>query len=179
MNKPTIIAVVGASGSGKTYLSKLLQAECNVFLIVSYTTRAKRDGEIEGVDHHYIRDARHIHRNQMLSYTRFAGREYFALESQVPPTQPSVYVVDEKGLKFLKERKSDRFNIVSIRVECESCTLVERGIDADRILRDRDREPLPLEYYDFIIDNNGTQEEFDQKICETYEKIKQWQHPRK
>ena len=28
--KPTIIAIVGASGSGKTYLSKLLQNELNV-----------------------------------------------------------------------------------------------------------------------------------------------------
>lgn len=29
--QPTIIAIVGASGSGKTYLSKLLQDELNVF----------------------------------------------------------------------------------------------------------------------------------------------------
>ncbi len=174
--KPTIIAVVGASGSGKTYLSKLLQAEFGVFLIVSYTTRNKREGEVCGVDHYYIRDARHISKRDMLSYTKFAGREYFALESQVPPHTPCVYVVDEKGLKFLKERKSDKFNIISIRVESEPCTLINRGIDEDRILRDKDRELLPLEYYDYIIDNNDSQEEFDNKIRETYKQISKWQH---
>ena len=31
--QPTIIAVVGASGSGKTYLSKLLQDELNVLVL--------------------------------------------------------------------------------------------------------------------------------------------------
>lgn len=31
--KPTIIAIVGASGSGKTYFSRLLQNELNVFAI--------------------------------------------------------------------------------------------------------------------------------------------------
>lgn len=36
--QPTIIAVVGASGSGKTYLSKLLQDELNVFSIKPYDT---------------------------------------------------------------------------------------------------------------------------------------------
>lgn len=174
--KPTIIAIVGASGSGKTYLSKLLQAEFGVFLIVSYTTRAKREGEIEGIDHYYIKDARHIHRKDMLSYTKFAKYEYFALEEQVPMSGACSYVVDEKGLKFLKERKGEKFNIISIRVESEPSTLINRGIDTDRILRDADRELLPLDYYNHIINNNGSQEEFDNKIRETYKSIRKWQH---
>lgn len=174
--KPTIIAVVGASGSGKTYLSKLLQSEFGVFLIVSYTTRAMREGETEGVDHFYIRDVRRIHRSNMLSYTRFGGREYFALEAQVPPHTPSVYVVDEKGLKFLKENKAHKFNIISIRVESDPGTLIKRGINELRILRDKDRELLPLDYYDYVVDNNGTMEEFNNNIRETYNKIEKWQH---
>lgn len=173
--KPTIIAIVGASGSGKTYLSKLLQNELNVFLIVSYTTRPPREGEIEGLDHYYIANAHRFSHSQMLSYTRFAEYEYFALEEQVPPQTHCAYVVDERGLKYLKETKSHKFNIISIRVEATMDTLLKRGIPLCRIMRDEDREPLPLEYYNYIIENNGTLEEFDGKIRETYKKIQQWQ----
>lgn len=176
--QPTIIAIVGASGSGKTYLSKLLQNELNVFLIVSYTTRPAREGEIKGIDHYYIENTHRFCRSQMLSYTRFAEHEYFALEDQVPPQKPCVYVVDERGLKYLKETKSHKFNIVSIRVESATETLIERGIALERIKRDDDRTPLSLSYYDYVIENNGTLEEFEEKIRETYKQIRVWQHQR-
>lgn len=174
--KPTIIAIVGASGSGKTYLSKLLQEHLGVYLIVSHTTRPMREGEIEGVDHYYIESAHRFGRSQMLSYTKFADYEYFALEEQVPPQGYCAYVVDERGLKFLKERKSHKFDIISIRVEATMDTLLKRGIPLCRIKRDEDREPLPLGYYDCVIENNGTIEEFDTQIYETYKKICRWQH---
>lgn len=174
--KPTIIAIVGASGSGKTYLSKLLQNELGVFLIVSYTTRPMRDGEIEGLDHYYIQNAYQFRREQMLSYTRFADKEYFALEEQVPPQGYCAYVVDEKGLRYLKENKSHKFNIVSIRVEVSIDTLIKREIDICRINRDNDRELLPHNYYDYIIVNNGTIEEFDNAIYNTFKHIYLCQH---
>ena len=112
----------------------------------------------------------------MLSYTRFAEYEYFALEDQVPPQKHCAYVVDERGLKYLKETKSHKFNIISIRVESTTDALIQRGIAPDRIKRDDDRTPLPLDYYDYVIENNGTLEEFEHKIRETYIKIQQWQH---
>jgi guanylate kinase len=174
--KPTIIAIVGASGSGKTYLSKLLQNELNVFLLVSYTTRPPREGEIEGLDHYYIENTYRFSHSQMLSYTRFAEHEYFALEEQVPPQKHCAYVVDERGLKYLKDTKSHKFNIMSIRVESTYDTLIKRGIASERIKRDENRVLLPLDYYDFVIENNGTLEEFEDKIRETYKKIQQWQH---
>lgn len=174
--KPVIIAIVGASGSGKTYLSKFLQNELNVYLIVSHTTRAMRKGEVEGVDHYYIENTHRFNREQMLSYTRFAGHEYFALEEQVPPQGFCAYVVDERGLKFLKEEKKHKFDIVSICVESDYEILTGRGIAPERIRRDEERESLPSGYYDHIIRNNGSLEEFGNKIHETYKKIRRCQH---
>lgn len=174
--KPTIIAIVGASGSGKTYLSKLLQNELGVFLIVSHTTRPMREGEIEGIDHYYIASAHRFKREDMLSYTRFADKEYFALEEQVPPSGYCSYVVDERGLKYLKETKTHKFNVVSIRVESNEQTLIDRGIPIERIRRDDDRELLPLHYYDYIIENSSTMDEFENKIRETFKTIKRCQH---
>ena len=48
-----ILAIYGPSASGKTTVGKLL-SENGWEQIVPYTTRPKRDGEIDGVDYHYI-----------------------------------------------------------------------------------------------------------------------------
>ena len=53
MNK--IILLVGASGSGKTTIGKELE-ERFVPQLVSFTTRPKRDGEVEGKDYYFKQD---------------------------------------------------------------------------------------------------------------------------
>ena len=52
--KPVIIAIVGASGSGKTHMAEFLRNKLNIPTIVSYTTRPKRSWEKEGIEHHFI-----------------------------------------------------------------------------------------------------------------------------
>jgi len=47
--------VSAPSGAGKTSLVKALLAETDLIEVsVSYTTRGKRPGELEGVDYHYV-----------------------------------------------------------------------------------------------------------------------------
>lgn len=51
----SIFIVVAPSGAGKTSLvAALLQAEPGVELSVSYTTRAPRDGEVDGKSYHFV-----------------------------------------------------------------------------------------------------------------------------
>ena len=80
--KPIIIAIVGASGSGKTYLSKFLQNELNIPTIVSTTTRPRRAEETEGVDYFFVNDTGAFKRQDMLTYTRFGKYEYFSCKKQ-------------------------------------------------------------------------------------------------
>ena len=50
-----LFVVVAPSGAGKTSLvSELLQRDPNVKLSMSYTTRAPREGEVEGVDYYFV-----------------------------------------------------------------------------------------------------------------------------
>ena len=54
--KTKVFAIMGEAGSGKDYLVKqLVQSEPSLFNeIISYTTRPKRDNEIDGVHYHFV-----------------------------------------------------------------------------------------------------------------------------
>lgn len=173
--KPTIIAIVGASGSGKTYLSRLLQNELNVFAVVSHTTRPKRENETEGKDYYFIGKNQAIPFCEMLTHTKFGGHEYFALRDQVPPEGYCTYVVDESGVQALKRMHGKRYRVVTVLVRSGYATLEARGIVQERIFRDRTRRQLPDAFYDFVIDNDGTLTEYEETIRETYQKIRLWQ----
>src|SRR5258708_8492278 len=50
-----LIVVTAPSGAGKTSLvGELLERDANVRLSMSYTTRAPRPGEVDGVDYHFV-----------------------------------------------------------------------------------------------------------------------------
>ena len=46
--------VSGSSGSGKTTLLELLSRDLNIEISVSFTTRNKREYEIDGVHYNFI-----------------------------------------------------------------------------------------------------------------------------
>ena len=80
--KPVIIAIVGRSGNGKTYMAEFLRKKMNIPTIVSYTTRRKRPGETDGVEHFFIGSEQVPEGDDMLAYTVFGGEQYFALHSR-------------------------------------------------------------------------------------------------
>ena len=49
-----LVTITGPSGSGKSTVSRILAAKHNVNELVSHTTRAKRDGEVEGKDYFFV-----------------------------------------------------------------------------------------------------------------------------
>ena len=55
MSKGTLFIISAPSGAGKTSLLKALMVDAqNIVVSVSHTTRAKRPGEIEGRDYHFV-----------------------------------------------------------------------------------------------------------------------------
>ena len=109
--RPIIIAIVGASGSGKTTLSKYLQRKYGIPAIVSTTTRPRREGEVEGEDYFFVRSTRGIGREAMLTYTRFGKHEYFSLRRQLPESGYCTYVVDENGIRALKQTAGTEYDV--------------------------------------------------------------------
>ena len=53
-----LVVLSSPSGAGKSTISRmLLEADPNITMSVSATTRPKRPGEVEGIDYHFVDDA--------------------------------------------------------------------------------------------------------------------------
>ena len=70
-----IIAIIGEAGSGKdTIMKRVLEAAPHLHEIVSCTTRPPRDGEIDGVNYHFLTPdnfTSKVMNDEMLEYTMF------------------------------------------------------------------------------------------------------------
>lgn len=166
-NNPVIIAVVGESGSGKTHFTNFLHDKLGIPFIVSLTTRQMRDNEIDGIDHVFV-DTSEIQKQfdwcNILAYTRFGNHEYCALKSDIPSSGICTYVVDEKGLLELVKRHGKNYQIITVYIKRNQDNRIKSGIDLQRIKRDCYRKRLPIDYYDCVIENNGTIEDFEEQI---------------
>ena len=175
MTKPVILAIVGPSGSGKTTMAEYLKNEMGIPVLVSFTTRNMRPGEVDGVDHNFVSEQEMPPKEDMLAYTKFGGYHYWTTISQIPNGICS-YVIDEKGLMMLWEDFGDRFDIVPIFVKCNIETLEKRGIDPERLQRDKIRVVIEEAAYWATITNNGDLEEFYSNISQIINLLPQWQH---
>ena len=156
--KPVIICIVGASGSGKTTASMILQKQFGWNAIVSYTTRPMRQGEKNGVDHWFVKSSQVPDKSKICAYTKFGGYEYWTEWNQFMTLFPCVYVIDEKGLIDLQSKESSPFPFTLITIKINRDNLSD--IEEKRKERDSERIQIPDEGYDYIINNNGSMEQF-------------------
>ena len=77
MKRGNLLVVSGFSGAGKgTVLSKVLEKRTDLYYSVSFTTRAPRTGEQDGVNYHFVtREAfqERIDRGEFLEYAEYVG----------------------------------------------------------------------------------------------------------
>ncbi len=82
-----VFVITGPSGVGKgTLISKLLERVPDLELSISATTRAPREGEVDGRDYHFLTagefDER-IEREDFLEFATYSGNRYGTLRSEV------------------------------------------------------------------------------------------------
>lgn len=164
-----ILCIVGDSGAGKTLASLHLQNKLGANVICSFTTRPPRVTEVEGREHHFINIVPDP--NELLAYASFGGWEYYALKTQVWG-DCTVYVVDEQGLLQLKEEHGDKYRIFSVYITRTKANRMRVGIKHNRIERDENRLKLPMETYDWVIDNNSTKKNLFVNIEAIYNEVK-------
>lgn len=136
----TVVAIVGKSGSGKSFLARYLNSH-SVPQVDSYTTRPERHSGERG--HIFVSD-RHFDNKDMVCYNTMGGYKYGITYDQLGSL--CCYVVDEVGLSQLKEL--DDVHVVSVLVKA---SLVRRIVRAGirRVLRDM--FTLNRMSYDFVV----------------------------
>src|SRR5512135_3304539 len=100
MSQGNLFVVSAPSGAGKTSLvRKLLEADLQVKLSISYTTRAPRPGEVDGKDYHFVAEAKFLEmleRGDFLESALVYGNRYGT-------SQPWIEGMVKSGVDILLE----------------------------------------------------------------------------
>ena len=105
-----LFVVTAPSGAGETSLvSKLLELEPNLHLSVSYTTRAPREGEVDGRDYHFVaRETfeKMIAAGEFLEYANVYGNYYGTskrwIENELSGDHDVVLEIDWQGARQVR-----------------------------------------------------------------------------
>lgn len=118
--KKNLICVVGRSGSGKDTISREMSEILNMPMIVSCTTREKRENETNGVEHWFIskEEMENINKEDMLAWTRIGEVEYCARIGDIKD-EGSIYIIDPNGLAYLKNKFENKINIITVYIYCD------------------------------------------------------------
>jgi guanylate kinase len=136
MYKYCIIALIGKAGSGKdTLLKELLKVEPKLRSIVSYTTRPPRQGELDGIDYHFVSGevfAAKLLNEELLEASFFNDWFYGTGYDSLKPGAIHVGVFNPDGVDSLKAHKDILTVVYYLDVK-----------DKERLLRQLNREDDP------------------------------------
>lgn len=126
-----IIALLGASGSGKSTIERELSLHYGFNKIISYTTRKPREGEENGKDYWFVDNYTFneiLERNLFAEYDEYSqNRLYGTLKSDYLDGD-KVVVLTPNGFRQLRQSLPNE-NIITILVEASLGTRVKRYID--------------------------------------------------
>lgn len=177
-----LFVVSSPSGAGKTTLCRrILDEYKNLTFSVSYTTRAKRAGEQEGVAYHFVENAtfdRMVQQEQFAEWAHVHGNRYGTskrtIEDNIEEGKDVLFDIDWQGATRLHELYPDDTVMVFIlppdMKELER-RLRGRGTESEEIVARRlakAREELEhFEAYDYLIPNDSLEQAF-RELCAVY-----------
>lgn len=114
-NKKSLYVISGSSGVGKgTVIKHFLSKHPDFMLSISYTTRAKREGEVEGVNYFYITKEeflQSIENDEFIEWAEFSGNFYGTKKAFVEKTLSEdknlILEIDTQGALLIKEKMED------------------------------------------------------------------------
>jgi len=116
--KNDIIIITGFSGAGKDSIAKDL-SKIGYEFIISYTTRPKKDNEVDGKDYYFVKDSFMKPESfiEIREYKTVNGIwKYGIHKNSISENKPYVCVMDMQGAKTLKNIFGTRVTIFFIDV---------------------------------------------------------------
>ena len=167
----------GSSGVGKNTVINVLKAQDKRFQqFVTYTTRQMREGEVDGVNYHFVTKETFmdmVNSGDICEYELIHGNYYGSALSEIDSKLKEGYIlikdIGVEGQENLKKILSDKYNVKSIFLTAPKEVLIERLIGRGetqielRMSRyDYEQEFLPK--FDKVINNFELQDTVNQII---------------
>lgn len=175
-----MLILIGPSASGKTEVAKLLARKYNVTKIVTYTTRAPRVNEVNGVDYNFVSidEFAKLTQEDFFVETTYYNSNYYGTAKKDIKDDKCV-ILDPNGLKSFLALNDER--IVSIFLDSDEKTRFNRMLlrkdaveDAEkRIVNDRIAFNLAnLQGITFIVNSGDiTLTDLTDKVMELYQGV--------
>lgn len=172
MSKGRLLIVSGPSGSGKdTILKKVFERLPEIKFSISSTTRAMREGEVEGEKYNFVSVERFeemIKNHQLLEYNNYVGNYYGTPKAPVDEVIAEggeiIIEVDVNGQRNIKNLVESSLSIFIMPPSFEvlKARLSGRGTDSQEVVEQRMQAALEeiacAKNYDYIVVNDDLEE---------------------
>ncbi len=173
-----LFVIAAPSGAGKTSLVKALMArEAQLRFSVSYTTRAPRPNEGEGVDYHFVSPAefeRMVAGGEFLEHARVYDNHYgtalATVQRNLATGQQLVLEIDWQGARQVRERLPAAASIFILPPSLPSLEqrLRQRSTDSEPVIRrrlqDSVRDLSHWAEFDYVVVND----QFDEALADLH-----------
>jgi guanylate kinase len=171
-----LMVLSSPSGAGKTTLARRLrEADGDIGMSVSVTTRPARPGEVDGQDYHFVDDARFKHmrdNDELLEWARvfdnFYGTPRAPVEASVAAGRDVLFDIDWQGAQQLSQKM--KHDVVRVFILPPSVGVLEerlstRAQDAEDVVRRRmEKASAEISHwpeYDYVIVNSDLDASLD------------------
>ena len=177
MDKGKLFIISGPSGTGKgTICKKLLETDPNLRLSVSVTTRAPREGEVDGREYHFITEERYmelLEEGGLLEHASVYGKTMYGTPREpvmdwLEQGTDVILEIDVQGAFQVRENYPDCILIFILPPSMEELRsrILNRGSETEETMTARlgeaQREIDLSERYDYRVVNG----ELEQAVAE-------------
>lgn len=164
-SRKKLFVISGSSGVGKgTVIQKLMKKNPDFKLSISYTTRKKREGEIEGVNYFYVDKEnfkKSIENNEFLEWAEFSENFYGTKKKYVEKVlnqgQNLILEIETQGAMQVKQKMPEAVLIFILPPSYEDLENRLRG-------RNTESEEAIAKRLDFVQLEIKNSEKFDYKV---------------
>lgn len=168
-----MIVIIGASASGKTEISRVLQNEFNYIKCITTTTRQARKGERDNIDYHFLTKEdflKKLSKDEFVEHTSYNDNYYGINKKDIK--ENSLVIVDPNGANELIRKLSNKAFIVYVETDKEirKNRMIKRG-DNTEIIKLRLKNDTEVFNKDKLLKIDLVINNKDQPLKELAEKI--------